>query len=66
MTSTAEQEKRWQIRGVYNDGKKLAFPVSAYTHTDAKKKGEQDKAVKEGLAKITDVVLLEPKKTRFI
>jgi hypothetical protein len=51
--STAEQEKKYIIRGEYPDGKKLQFSVNAYDHAEAKKKGE----AKKGSAKITDVVL---------
>ena len=51
--STAETERRWIIRGVYPDGKKLQFNVNAFDHSDAKKKAE----AKKGGGKITDIVL---------
>jgi predicted ester cyclase len=52
--STAEQERKWRIKGVYPDGKKLEFSVLAFDHSDAKTKAEKRK----GGAKITDIVLV--------
>lgn len=54
-TSVATEEKRWLIRGIYPNGNKLQFYVSAFNHTEAKKKAE----ARKGGAKITDVVLNE-------
>ena len=59
MVSTATIEKRWQIEGVYDNGKRFAFPVSAYSHTDAKAK-----AAKRTSGKITSVRLVESKKEK--
>ena len=50
-----ETERRWLIRGVYPDGKKLQFNLNAFDHSDAKKKAE----AKKGGAKITDIVLAD-------
>lgn len=38
---SAETEKRWQIIGTNETGHKLGFPVSAYTHAEAKAKAER-------------------------
>lgn len=51
--STAETERKWRIRGVYPDGKKLEFSVLAFDYSSAKKKAE----ARKGGAKITDIVL---------
>ena len=56
--STAEEEKRWKIRGLYPDGKRLEFSLNAFDYSDAKKKAE----AKKGGAKITDIVLQETRK----
>ena len=52
--STADQERKWQISGVYPNGNKRAFTVLAFNHSDAKAKAE----AKKGGATITDIVLI--------
>ena len=52
--STAEEQKKWKIRGVYPDGRKLEFSVLAFDHSEAKRKAETKKCS----GKITDVVCL--------
>ena len=51
--ASAEQERKWIIRGKYPNGNRLEFSVLAYDHAEAKKKAE----AKKGTATITDVVL---------
>lgn len=64
MVSVAEEERSWIIRYKSDKypGKTFQFPVHAFTHPDAKRKGEAK--LRDG-EHLTDVVL-HTKKPRFI
>lgn len=54
-TSIARQQRKWQIRGIREDGGRLAFSVLAYDHAEASKLAK--KKAKKGT--VTEVGLLE-------
>jgi hypothetical protein len=54
-TSVARTQRKWQIRGIRTDGKRLAFPVLAFDHLEASKVAQK----KSRGAQITDIVLLD-------
>lgn len=55
LSSIARIQKRWQVRGVRVDGKKLAFPVQAFDIIEAGKIAE--KMARDGI--VTDIVLID-------
>lgn len=63
MSANAEYSRRWQIRGIDAQGRKLAFPVSAFDHAGAVKAAKAKAPVG---SRIDDVVLVEPRKIRFV